>query len=544
MSEKPTYEELWQRVQELEQKEYAQSSQIEDSFADTSELLSFFIKHSPIYAFIKEITNKASKVIYASDNYLDMTGIPASQMVGKTMEELFPEQFANKITGDDIDVVKNGKNLKLNEELNGKSYVTYKFPLMQNKRTLLAGYTIDISDLKQAEEGFAQIFNMSLDMICIADINASTLVKVNPAFTRILGYSEDELVQKSFYEFIHPDDIELTQSVVEEKLRQGTNIINFENRCRCKDGGYRWLSWVAHPDSESGKIYAIARDVTDYKKIEKSLETQNTLMRTLLENLQVGVFMIEAPSGKPLLANKRAKELIGRGIMPDADKTNLAEVYQAYQSDTGNIYPEDQLPVVRALMGEHHSIDDMYVVKPNGEKINLEVHGSPVFNDNNEITAGLISFTDITTKRRMEEQFRQAQKMESIGRLAGGVAHDFNNMLSIILGNIELIFDDLDPSNPVTKNLKEVQKAAKRSTNLTHQLLAFARKQTISPEIVDLNKAISGMLRMLRRLIGEDIDLKWLPRTALWPVKIDPSQVDQILANLCVNARDAIKDVG
>ena len=147
-------------------------------------------------------------------------------------------------------------------------------------------------------------------------------------------------------------------------------------------------------------------------------------------------------------------------------------------------------------------------------------------------------------RKKLEKALNQAQKMESIGRLAGGVAHDFNNMLSIILGNTEIIQGDVDQDDPIISNLKEIKKAGDRSSNLTRQLLAFARKQTIEPKVLDLNDAIEGMLKMLRRLIGENIELSWSPKINLWPVKIDPSQIDQILANLCVNARDAIKDVG
>jgi len=158
---------------------------------------------------------------------------------------------------------------------------------------------------------------------------------------------------------------------------------------------------------------------------------------------------------------------------------------------------------------------------------------------------------DITERKQAEEekdkleiQLQQAQKMESVGRLAGGVAHDFNNMLGVIMGYTELALRRVDPSQPLHAYLREISKAAERSANLTRQLLAFARKQTVAPRELDLNTTVAGMLTMLQRLIGEDVSLIWRPQEDLWPVKMDPSQLDQLLANLCINARDAIVDVG
>jgi signal transduction histidine kinase len=147
-------------------------------------------------------------------------------------------------------------------------------------------------------------------------------------------------------------------------------------------------------------------------------------------------------------------------------------------------------------------------------------------------------------REKLQTQFAQAQKMESVGRLAGGVAHDFNNMLGAILGYTELAMEKVDPAQPLFAYLQEVRKAAERSADLTRQLLAFARKQTVAPKVLDLNETVSGMLKMLQRLIGEDIELAWLPGKDLGSVNVDPSQIDQILANLCVNARDAIAGVG
>jgi two-component system sensor histidine kinase EvgS len=159
--------------------------------------------------------------------------------------------------------------------------------------------------------------------------------------------------------------------------------------------------------------------------------------------------------------------------------------------------------------------------------------------------------TDLTERKKAEAdheklqaQLLQAQKMESVGRLAGGVAHDYNNMLSVIIGYAELAMGSLAPDDPLQDDLGEILTAARRSGDITRQLLAFARKQIISPRVLDLNETVENMLKMLRRLIGEDIDLAWLPGPGLGKVNLDPSQLDQILANLVVNARDAVTGVG
>ena len=173
------------------------------------------------------------------------------------------------------------------------------------------------------------------------------------------------------------------------------------------------------------------------------------------------------------------------------------------------------------------------------------------YDDRGNLISIVGTVQDITERKRVEEekakledQLQQAQKMEAVGQLAGGVAHDFNNNLQVITTYVEMALMDLDTAHPLFSPLTEIRKAAERSANLTQQLLAFARKQTVEPRVLDLNETVEGMLKMLQRLIGEDIDLHWQPGVDPYPLKIDPSQIDQILANLCVNARDAISGVG
>ena len=189
--------------------------------------------------------------------------------------------------------------------------------------------------------------------------------------------------------------------------------------------------------------------------------------------------------------------------------------------------------------------------KKDGTTVWMEVSLTFLRNKDRKPVGILTVSRDITERKQAEKerenlyaQLFQAQKMESVGRLAGGVAHDFNNMLSAILGHVQLAIMQCTPSEHIHAHLKVIEDSAHRSADLTRQLLAFARKQTIAPKVLDINDTVSGMLKMLRRLIGEDIDLVWRPKSDLWQIKIDPSQIDQLLANLCVNARDSITGVG
>ena len=202
------------------------------------------------------------------------------------------------------------------------------------------------------------------------------------------------------------------------------------------------------------------------------------------------------------------------------------------------------------ITGGVSHVEEVYMTKE-GRSVPILLSASILYDQKHQVQGIVQVAQDVSERKLAEEaneklqvQLVQAQKMESVGRLAGGVAHDFNNMLGVILGHTEMALDETDPAQPLYRDLQEILKAARRSANLTRQLLTFARKQTISPQVLDLNETVHEMLKMLQRLIGENISLGWVPGADLWPVKMDHSQVDQILANFCVNARDAIEGAG
>jgi PAS domain S-box-containing protein len=273
--------------------------------------------------------------------------------------------------------------------------------------------------------------------------------------------------------------------------------------------------------------------------------------RSLLEQLRIGI-VVHAPDTTIQFSNQEALRMLGLSAEQMHGKTASDPAWRFVREDGSAMAPEDY-PANRVLASLQPVRD--YVVgvdrSATGDRVWVLVRAHPAFGPKQELLYIVVTFVDITESKRaaaekaeLENRFQQAQKMESVGRLAGGVAHDFNNMLQAILGNVHLALAEIPPVSSVRENLEEIQNCAQRSAELTRQLLTFARKQTIAPKVLDLNETVESSLKMLRRLIGENIDLAWLPATGLGSVKIDPTQVDQILANLCLNARDAITGVG
>jgi PAS domain S-box-containing protein len=300
-----------------------------------------------------------------------------------------------------------------------------------------------------------------------------------------------------------------------------------------KASGYDLADQKAIEDLSIAFVEALMR-----KRAEKGLQASEERFRTVADFTYDWEDWI-GPDGKYLYVSPSVERITG--YRPD-------EFFKDPRFLETLIHPEDQNKVEQHWLdhAKTHEVKglDYRIVNREGDTRWISHLCQAVYSSAGRWLGRRASNRDITEQKTVEKQLRQAQKMESIGRLAGGVAHDFNNMLSVILGYAELALHKVEKAHPLHTDLKEIIKAARRSSDIVQKLLAFAREQIIEPKVLDLNDTIESMLKMLRRLIGEDIDLAWLPEADLWPVMMDPTQVEQILANLCVNARDAIAGVG
>ncbi len=490
---------------------------------------------------------------YVSPNWMEYMGEPAENAIGRPFAEYVHPEDVHLCQEFLEEVLATGEKRSTVEyrvhRVDGvvRWHVSNGSPLRDEGDNIIGfiGIARDVTDQKQRRDAFARFCDMSADLICLADINSATFLQVNPAATEILGYSEQELLSQPFTNFVHPDDLEATHRVIEEQLKKGKKLVSFENRYLCKNGDIRWLHWNSHPIAEEGLTYAIAHDITDQKHAQDQLRESEERFRLLLNDIDRVSVQGYAKDGTVVYWNRGSQQLYGY-TRDEAMGRNLLELI---------IPPELQEEVQASVqrMGETGQATppaELSLMRKDGSRVDVYSSHSIVHRPNHEQEFFCIDI-DLTEmkaaeaeREKLQDQLLQAQKMEAVGRLAGGVAHDFNNKLQTILGYSDILLHEEQLPRSLGEYVEEISQAARQSADLTRQLLAFARKQTVAPKVLDLNEMIPDMLRMLKPLISEEIDLQWHAGDRVGPVRMDPAQLDQILANLVVNARDAIEQNG
>ena len=390
--------------------------------------------------------------------------------------------------------------------------------------------------LRESETKFRALTESTASAIMIS--RGDKFLYVNVAAEAILGYQRGELEGKNFYDFVHPDFRQVVRERREARLRGAPTPTRYEVKVVAKDGKERWVDLTATVIDFEGEpaVLGTAFDITERMRAEEAVRRSEANYRSLVDNSPFGIYRATR-EGQFLAVNPALVQMLGHDSEEQLLKLNLTtDIY----CDPG----ERQQYIDTYWNQERFQGVEARWKKRDGTPITVLLAGRPVRDRQRRVGFVEVIAEDVTEKRVLEQQLRQAQKMEAVGRLAGGIAHDFNNLLTVIGGHCEMLRKRLGPDHPVDRNAAEVQKAAERAAALTQQLLAFSRKQMVQPAVLDLNEVVAGTQSMLRRLIGEHIELITAPEPGLGRVKADRGQIEQVILNLAVNARDAMPDGG
>jgi PAS domain S-box len=401
-----------------------------------------------------------------------------------------------------------------------------------------------VSDVDSPEqvptESYKELLESIDGIVWEADASTFAFTFVSPQAESMLGYPISDWFDPDFWpNNIHSEDREFAISFCATATARGEDH-QFEYRMRKADGKYVWLkdivSLVVVSDGRK-LLRGVMLDITEQKETEFALKQSEQRFRQLAENIKE-VFWMHSPGvGEMVYVSPAYLNVWGR---------TCESLYENPRSFIDSIIPEDIDRVLAELAkGPTTGFEVEYrIQRPDGSVRWIWDRGFPVLGADGDVyrVAGLAE--DITERKKLEEQLLQSQKMEAIGQLAGGVAHDFNNLLTAIIGYSDLVLRKLPPDDPIAKHVEQIRRSGERAAGLTRQLLAFSRKQILQPRILDLNSVVREIEEILRRLIGEDIELIVDIDPSLGVVRADPGQIEQVLLNLAVNARDAMNGSG
>ncbi len=477
----------------------------------------------------------------------EMTGYTKGELIGQEARLLYPDQGSYEYVGREkyrqISTYKTGTVETRWQRKDGTVIDVLLSSTPLDTADLSKGVTFTALDitrrkemenaLRESENKFSLAFDASPDAVNINRLVDGLYVEINKGFERLTGFTKADISGRTSLEIDIWHDPADRQRLVKD-LQENGYCENLEARFRRKDGSLTTALMSARVISLQGEphIISITRDISERKQAEAERERLTVAIEQTRD-----IVVITDPDGTLQYANPAFQIITGFNRQESLGQN--MRILKSGKQDSA-FYQDLWQTISSGRTWNGHIVNR----RKDGTLYTEDATISPVCDSHGKTTNFVAVKRDITEEIHLASQLQQAQKMESVGRLTGGVAHDFNNILGVIIGYTDMALENVDPGEPLYGDLQKIMEAAKRSADIIRQLMAFARKQTASPRVLDLNDTISGMLKMMHHLIGEDIDLVWRPQQDLWLTKMDPAQIDQILANLCVNARDAIANVG
>jgi PAS domain S-box-containing protein len=392
------------------------------------------------------------------------------------------------------------------------------------------------AELRESEAEYRRLLETTNEGVWVLDTEMRTTC-VNRRLAEMLQVQPEEMMGRSALDFLDEDarlDVEQRWPRRVEGVKE-----QYDLRIRRADGTDLWTIVCATPifDKQNKFVGALSMitDITERKRAEEQLRESEERYRDTVENAR-DIIYTQDLKGNYTSVNKAGEQITGY----TREEVCTMNVSQTVAPD---FLEKARNMLARKLNENEETVYDLEIIAKDGRRIAVEVNTRLLCRDG--IAVGVEGIArDITERKHLEAQLRQSQKMEAVGRLAGGIAHDFNNLLTVINGYSELALQRLQPGDALARNLEEIKRAGDRAASLTRQLLAFSRKQVLQPKVLDLNVLVSDLEKMLRRVIGEDVDLRTVLKPKLGRVDADPGQIEQVIMNLVVNARDAMPDGG
>ncbi len=545
MTRKPTYQELEQRVKELE-KETIKRMHAEKALQDSEEKSRTWLECSPACTKIVDRDFNLKFMSSAGVKALKIDDI--TQFYGKPYPfSFYPELFRRRMakslekakeTGEVITQEASVLDIDGNELWFHSTIVPVNNEGRFDYNLIVS---IDTTEHKQAEEAlrasdekYRDLYNNAPDMFVSVDAKTANILDCNQTLANTLGYTKEEIIGLPIFDVYHPDCMEDVKKTFRLFVQTG-KVHDAELVLQRKDGSKIDVSLnVSAVYDEQGQVLygrSTFRDITERKKAEEALLKQQYFLQKAQEIGQMGFWELDIKKNELVWTDENCRIF---GLPIGTELTYETFLHYVHPDDREHVDTEWKAALNKKPYDIEHRLLVDGKVKWVREKAELE------FNEKDECISATGFTQDITERRSTEEQLLQAQKMEAVGTLAGGVAHDYNNILTIIIGNASLALMEVGKDSPLQNKIEEIITAGERAASLTSQLLAFSRKQVIQPKILDLNELLTNIEKMLGRLIEEDIELLMIPETALWRVEVDPGQMEQVIMNMVVNAKDAM----